>query len=164
MKSAISLISRLWRFTLLCSLALLAACGSEDPGAEDASKLRALSDEQAIELCKETRAEIGPEGAAGMLRYACVSASTIGGSCNANIFENCISVTTPGCTAYPTGSPERSCEATVAEARACGVAFGTQYAAYKDSSCQTPPSSMPKKQSELAACATLCAKCPGMCT
>jgi hypothetical protein len=156
---------------LRCSLSLaalvavvaLGACGG-DGGSDEDRKLSELDDEQAIDACKEVRAEIGPEGAAGMLRYACVSASTIGGTCNANIFENCISVTTPGCTAYPAGSPERTCQATVAEARACGVAFGTQHAAYKDSSCQTPPTSMPKKQGELAACATLCAKCPGMCS
>lgn len=145
----------------LCSLALIACGGDDNP---DDRKLSELDDQQAVEACNEMRAEVGQAAAIGLLRYTCVTASTIGGSCNANIFENCISVAIPGCTAYPAGSPERSCDATVAEARACGVAFQSQYSAYSNVSCAMPASSMPKKQSEISACATLCSKCPGMCT
>lgn len=162
MKSSLSLrsASALLLFCL-CSLALIACGGDDNP---DDRKLSELDDQQAVEACNEMRAEVGQSAAVGLLRYTCVTASTIGGSCNANIFENCISVAIPGCTAYPAGSPERSCEATVAEARACGVAFQSQYSAYSNVSCSMPASSMPKKQSELSACATLCSKCPGMCT
>jgi hypothetical protein len=154
--------------TFLCALgcalagAFFAACGGDE--GEDSKTLSELNDAEFIASCNATRTELGADALIGGAHYTCLAASTIGGSCNMNVFENCVSVAVPPCTAPAPTSPLRTCSATVDEQRACALAVGAQYSAYRNTNCTTPPTSTPKKESEVAACAALCTKCPSACT
>jgi hypothetical protein len=149
--------------TLLLALACLggtAACGEDG---EDEQLVSELDNAGHVAECNATRAEVGTDALLGFAHYTCLAASTIGGSCNMNVFENCVQVAVTACAAPPAASPLRSCGATVAELHACAVAKGAQYAAYRNTNCTTPATTAPKPEAELAACAALCSKCPGAC-
>jgi hypothetical protein len=139
-----------------------AACGGED--GEGEALVSELDDAGHIAECKATRTEAGNDALLGFANYTCVAAaSMIGGSCNMNIFENCVQVAVSACAAPPPNSPLRSCAATVAELHACTVAKNAQYSAYRTTNCTTPATTTPKKESELSACAALCSKCAAAC-
>ncbi len=167
MKSSLSSASSFARACLALVLAALTftavACSDDEESAED-RQISELDDQEWVAECNAQRKDIGSEAAAGYQRYLCLAASTpAGGSCNTTIFENCISVKQSACMAPPAGSPERTCEATVAEDRACQVAFISQHSAYQSVSCAMPPTSQPKARAALSQCDALCTKCPDLC-
>ena len=142
---------------LACALAT--GCSDDDP---DARKVSELKDADHIAECERERTQIGMEGQSGARAYACYrSASAVSGTCNEQIFSNCVSQASSPCLAPAADSPLRSCSATVGDLLACAVAVGQQYAAYRTVTCAAAPTSMPKLAKELPACATLCGQCAG---
>lgn len=139
----------------------LGACGGED--GEDEPLVSELTDAGHVAECNASRTEAGGDALLGFAHYTCIAASTIGGSCNMNVFENCVQVAVAACAAPPANSPLRTCSATVAELHACTVAKSAQYSAYRNTNCTTPATTTPKKETELSACAALCSKCAAAC-
>lgn len=140
----------------------LSACGGDSDDPED-RMVNELSDAEHVSECNATRTEVTAQGVIGQANYSCVAVSTVGGSCNMNIFENCVQVAVTACAAPASNSPLKTCTATVSEMHACEVAFGTQFSAYFTSNCASPPTSTAKKRTELSACASFCSKCAAAC-
>lgn len=143
-------------------LSLAAACGSDSDEPAD-RMVSELTDAEHISECNATRTEVTAQGVIGQANYSCFAASNVGGSCNMNIFENCVQLAVTACVAPGSNSPLKTCAATVSEMHACEVAFGAQYTAYFTSNCAMPPTSTAKKRTELSACATFCSKCAAAC-
>jgi hypothetical protein len=140
----------------------VAACGDE--GGDDDRQVSELSDSEYVAECNAQRKEAGDAALEGAANFACyVAATRVGGSCNANVFEQCVTSQTASCTAPQPSSPERTCQATLAEARSCQLAFIGQFRAYDSVSCTTPPTSQPKAHAEIDACDAMCAECPDLC-
>lgn len=146
---------------LVSAAAALPACGGED--GEDAQKLSELTDADFVAECNASRREAGADALIGFGHYTCLAPSNIGGSCNMNVFDNCVSVAVTACAAPGSNSPLRTCSATLEELHACTVAHSMQYSAYRNTNCTTPATTTPKPQAEVSACAALCSKCPTAC-
>lgn len=147
----------------LVSLLSLAACSSDGDDPDD-RMVSELSNAEHVAECDSTRTAVGSGGVIGLAHYTCIAGSTIGGSCNANIFEQCVQLSLGACLAPATNSPLRTCSATVGEMHACDVAFAVQHSTYRDASCSMLPTSTPQKRTELSACTAFCAKCAGACS
>jgi hypothetical protein len=150
-------------FTALLAACSLAACGGDSEEDPQDRMVSELSDSEYVAECTTTRTAIGADGVIGLGRYTCIAPSTMGGTCNMNIFENCVQVSVGACLALGSTDPRRTCSATVAEMRACEVAFGAQHSVYRSSSCAMLPTVLPKKRTELTACAAFCGKCANAC-
>jgi hypothetical protein len=142
---------------LALSLLLLPSCGESS----DSTQLNELSDPEYVAQCNSARASAGMTATIGLQHFGCYfAASAIGGSCNATVFDSCVSAAASPCVAPGADDPIRQCTATVAVASACLIAAAKQYAAYQGVTCAAPPAGAPKPFNMISECAAFCARCP----
>ena len=152
-----------FRAVLFATLSL-AACGSDGEEDPQDRMVSELSDTEHVAECNATRTAIGADGVIGQGHYVCIAPASMSGPCNMNIFDNCVQVSVGACLAPGSDDPRRTCSATVAEMRACEVAFGVQHSPYRNSNCAMLPTTMPQKRAQVPACAAFCAKCAAACS